>query len=377
MDLQLLARYPFFPAARDYIRESGYTAGELLTDPTFERSRQRALARVRASMSADGIADEPSVNDVEAEIELLSYPVARMILAHFGDQYLSNRYAVAESKLTTKRLSAEKDPDVVWTVAVGLGFPLEPPLEGGSYARLHFLDYLQYSPARDPQWKLVNQPLRGGFVSLARDRVIRLVEEGLRDRLTEELVALERPGREVQRAFPKELNEISTILAAHRARFQQESTGEVRPDAFPPCIKAIWSGIQNHQNIPHMGRFAIVTFLHKQGMDSEAILKFFSAVPDFDVSKSRYQIEHITGKIGGSTEYTPPTCSTMQTYGICPLDMRDDICFSIKHPLSYYRKKLRLVPAKPPTPTPGPAVPAVPAPDAAAPAKPSEVPRAG
>lgn len=376
MELQLLARYPFLPAARDYIKGSGYKAGELLTDPTFDRSRQRALARVRSSMSVDGIPDEPAVNDVEAEIELLSYPVARMVLAHFGDQYLSNRYAVAESKLTTRRLTAEQDADAVWAVAIGLGLPLEPPTEGGSYARLHFLDYLQYSPARDPQWKLVNQPLRGGFVSLSRERVIRLVEEGLRDRLTEELVALEKPGREVQRAFPKELNEISTILAAHRARFQQETTGEVRPEAFPPCIKAIWSGIQNHQNIPHMGRFAIVTFLHKQGMDSEAILKFFSAVPDFDVNKSRYQIEHITGKIGGSTEYTPPTCSTMQTYGICPLDMRDDICFSIKHPLSYYRKSLRLVPAKPPAPPPEIASAPAAAPAPVSPKSP-EAPRAG
>ncbi len=376
MELQLLARYPFLPAARDYIKQSGYKAGELLTDPTFDRARRRALSRVRTAMSVDGIPDEPAVNDVEAELELLSYPVARMVLAHFGDQYLSNRYAVAESKLTTKRLSAEQDADAVWAVAVGLGLPLEPPIEGGSYARLHFLDYLQYSPARDPQWKLVNQPLRGGFVSLSRERVIRLVEEGLRDRLTEELVALEKPGREVQRAFPKELNEISTILAAHRARFQQETTGEVRPEAFPPCIKAIWSGIQNHQNIPHMGRFAIVTFLHKQGMDSEAILKFFSAVPDFDVSKSRYQIEHITGKIGGSTEYTPPTCSTMQTYGICPLDMRDDICFSIKHPLSYYRKSLRLIPAKPAAPPIPVASPPAPAP-APVPPKSPEAPRAG
>lgn len=365
VELQLLARYPFLPSARDYIRESDYKAGELLTDAAFDRARQRAVARVRGALSSDGIPDEPAVNDAEAELELLSYPVARMVLAHFGDSYLSNRYAVAESKLTTRRLGHEQDPQAVWDVATGLGVPLEPPTEGGSYARLHFLDYLHYAPARDAQWKLVNQPLRGGFVSLSRDRVIRLVEEGLRDRLSEELVALERPGREVQRAFPKELNEISMVLSAHRARFQQEATGEVRPEAFPPCISAIWSGIQNHQNIPHMGRFAIVTFLHKQGMDSEAILKFFSAVPDFDVSKSRYQIEHITGKIGGSTEYTPPTCATMQTYGICPLDLRDEICFSIKHPLSYYRKKLRLVPPKPAASPPAPPVNA------------AEVPRAG
>jgi DNA primase large subunit len=139
-------------------------------------------------------------------------------------------------------------------------------------------------------------------------------------------------------------------------RSSQETSGEIRVEAFPPCMKAIWGGIQAHVNIPHMGRFAIVTFLHKLGMDSEAILQFFAQVPDFDVNKSRYQIEHITGKIGGGTEYSSPGCSTMQTYGICPLDQRDEICLNeIRHPLSYYRKKLRRIPPKPAAPPPAPA----------------------
>jgi hypothetical protein len=31
----------------------------------------------------------------------------------------------------------------------------------------------------------------------------------------------------------------------------------------------------------------------------------------------------------------------MQTNGVCPLEKRDSVCFTIKHPLSYYRKGLR------------------------------------
>lgn len=363
VEVQLLARYPFLPQAREHIRTTGYKTGELLADAPFERARSRAMARVRGAMAPDGIPDAATASEAEAELELLSYPVARMILAHVGDSYLSNRYAVAESKLSSHRLAHEDAPDTVWAVAAGLGLPLEPPDEGGSFARMHFLDYLRYAPTRDAAWKLVNQPLRGGFVSLSRDRVIRLAEEGLRDRILEELESLERPGREVARAFPRELNELTVALAAHRARFRPEEGGELRVEAFPPCMKAIWTGIQNHVNIPHMGRFAIVSFLHKLGMDSEAILRFFSAVPDFDVNKSRYQIEHITGKIGGSTEYTPPNCSTMQTYGICPLEQRDYICLNlITHPLGYYRKRLRQLPAKPSPPAA--AEPAAKAPEA-------------
>jgi DNA primase large subunit len=71
-------------------------------------------------------------------------------------------------------------------------------------------------------------------------------------------------------------------------------------------------------------------------MSADEIIKLFGTSPDFDESKTRYQVEHITGKISG-TEYTPPECDTMRTYGIC-IDA-DSLCKRISHPLSYYSKK--------------------------------------
>jgi len=73
---------------------------------------------------------------------------------------------------------------------------------------------------------------------------------------------------------------------------------------------------QGGENVPHQGRFALTTFLHTLGMSADDIMKVFSVSPDFDPRKSRYQVEHITGVISG-TEYTPPECRTMKTYGIC------------------------------------------------------------
>lgn len=353
--LGLHSRYPFLPAARDHVRQLGYTLGDLLTDAAFERARRRGVQRVRSALEAGGIPEAALPSEVDQELELLSYPLARAIVATVGDSYLVNRYAVAESKLLQARLSHE-DPQVVWNVVTGLGITLLAPTQGGSFARLHFLDYLRNAPGRDPDWKLVNQPLQSGYVSLPRERIIRLGEEALKERILEDFEALDRPGRLVQQSMERDLNEVSTLVASHRARFAPEATGEVRLDAFPPCMRAIWTGIQKSMNVPHMGRFAIVSFLHTLGMDSEAILKFFATVPDFDVNKSRYQIEHITGKIGGGSEYTPPSCSTMQTYGICPLEARDDIClYQIHHPLSYYRKRLRQL-GPPPAAPPAPAV---------------------
>lgn len=348
-DVFLFARYPFLPGGRDYVKAQGFTLGDLLTDRLFERARQRAVARARSSLERSGLEDVATATTSDAEIELFSYPVARAIVATVGDSYLTNRYAVAESKLMSSRL-AKEEPELVWRVVQHLGIPLVAPRDEAGFASLHFLPYLRNAPARDPEWKLVNQPLQRGFVSLAPHRVVRLAEEAYKDRLLEEFQTLVKPGRAVQDAFPKELNELMTLVAAHRARFAPESSGEIRLEAFPPCMRAIWGGIQKSVNIPHMGRFAIVSFLHTLGMNSEDILKFFATVPDFSVEKSRYQIEHITGRIGGSTEYSPPSCSTMQTYGICPLEERDEIClYQIHHPLSYYRRRLRMLgPKRPP-----------------------------
>lgn len=340
-DIAQLARYPFLAESRQWVKLEGQTLGDIVSDPTFERVRRRAVARVRGSLEREGIADEAVVNEVDAFTELLSYPLGRALVATIEDAYMRSRYAVAESKLLSDRLRQD-EPGMVRRVAGELAIPVREGDDGK--LRLHFLEFLKFAPGRDPAWKLVNQPLERGEVLLDNDRLIRLCEEALKDRLQEELEELERPGRTLTKVFERDLNEIRTLVAAHRARFAPDVGGPVRPEAFPPCIQAIWKGIAGHVNIPHMGRFAIVSFLHTLGMSSEDVLRYFATLPDFDVNKSRYQIEHITGQIG-ATQYTPPSCSTMQTYGICPLDQRDDLCLNvIHHPLSYYRKKVRWLP---------------------------------
>lgn len=341
-----MARYPFSERARSFVQDEGYSLGDLLGDSVFSRVRVRAVQRVKGCLVPEGIPDAAALDGTSATFELLSYPLARAIVAAVDDPYLRSRYAVGESKLLTQRLAHEDDASLR-AVAVELGVAHEAGATEGVFARLHFIDYLRHQPGREPRWKLVNQALKRGMVALPRAQFARVCEEAFRERLASELDALERPGRTVQNAMGREVNEIGALVRAHRERFAGDHGGPVRTEAFPPCMVSIFEGIKNHVNVPHMGRFAIVSFLHTLGLSAEDILNFFSSVPDFDVNKSRYQIEHITGKIG-ATQYTPPSCSTMQTYGVCPLEARDDLCLNvIHHPLGYYRKRVRQLPRKP------------------------------
>ena len=103
-------------------------------------------------------------------------------------------------------------------------------------------------------------------------------------------------------------------------------------------MKQILSNIQSGENVPHMGRFALVAFLNSLKLDTNDILKMFSTAPDYEEERTRYQVEHITGSIS-STKYKPPGCDKMRTYGICPVEMIDYLCKKKRHPLSYYKAK--------------------------------------
>ncbi|MFX0198433.1 MAG: DNA primase regulatory subunit PriL, partial [Candidatus Hodarchaeota archaeon] len=54
--------------------------------------------------------------------------------------------------------------------------------------------------------------------------------------------------------------------------------------------------------------------------------------------------EHIAGRRGSRTKYIPPRCDTLRTHGICHTS--EEICKGIRHPLAYYRRKLKTIRAE-------------------------------
>jgi DNA primase large subunit len=271
-------------------------------------------------------------------MELLSVPVARMLVVRLAERQLTTRYAQAEAFRVHGALSRDPDPEALPRAAAAVGLPL---VEEGDGFRMHFADYLKAAPS-DPAWKLVLRTLDKGQVRVDRKDAVRLVQEALSRRIAEELDA-ER-GKpmpvEVEAALEPLVERVSPKLDAAKDSWTTGDFGPVQPQLFPPCIKEIFEALKRKENVPHHGRFALATFLNTIGWGSEQILDYLSSTPNFDREKSRYQIEHVTGQKGVGA-YTPPGCATMQTNGVCPLEKRDSVCFTIKHPLSYYRKGLR------------------------------------
>ena len=333
MDLPVLARYPFLREASGYIRAEGISLEELLTDPAYARARALGRGRVLEALERGAPPERVPVAEGDRLAQLLAYPVARILVSAVADTYLIRRYALREAVAAEARLGADLD-DLVLRVAAELGVDLRRA--DGAF-RLHFADFLRHtSTIRETPWKLINQRLDAGYVRLRREKAVRVLRNAVQRRIEEGLPIPVNDA--ILEAFRGDLAEIRGILDAKKAAFKADDIGKVSITRFPPCMYNLLAQIQAHENVPHMGRFAIVSFLHHIGMGNEDIFRVFGDVPDFAVDVTKYQIDHITGTTS-PTEYTPPECSTMKSYGLCPGP--DRICLTIKHPLSYYRIKGR------------------------------------
>jgi len=336
VDLRTLARYPFLKEAAERVKGEAISLEELLTDRAYERARTVGFDRALAALEQGAIPDRPLVIDADALNELLSYAVARMIVSAAVDTYLTRRYAIAEAKLAHARLldDSRADPDFLRSVAAELGVGLER--NDGGY-RLHFTDFLKFtSTMREKEWKLINQRVGGGRVLLSREKSARVLQNAVQGKIDGEL-PLE-VNDLILNALEAEVSQIRKLLKDKHQRWRAEDVGTARITRFPPCMYNLLAAIQNHENVAHMGRFAIVTFLHHVGLSNEEVFRVFGDVPDFAADVTRYQIDHITGT-SSATEYTTPECATMKSYGLCPGP--DALCLTIRHPLSYYRKKSR------------------------------------
>ena len=179
---------------------------------------------------------------------------------------------------------------------------------------------------RDPRWRLVNRICSGEWCTLGRVRS--MIDPG-----TDPGSASSTRCHLVPAGICERLEPITEEISAAYQQQILEQFGEVQEEAFPPCISALIQAIATGTNISHMGRFAVTSFLHTVGMSGTGIVEMFAQAPDFDLEKTMYQVDHISG--GGGTEYTPPSCPTMRTFGLCVNPNKD--CERVNHPLRYYR----------------------------------------
>ena len=327
MDVFGFANYPFVNGALGYVESLDFNLDELFSELAFEGIRERGKERVLEAMG-DGIS-KPDISDkIDAEKELLSYPVARILVSCINDAYLVRRYALAEAKSAHELLKKLPTKSLK---EFALDFGIESTISEQT-SEIHFTDYIRFA-IREPKWKLINRNMKNGYVQLSKEDFARIMEEAVRKRIESNLPVEVPP--EICTALETSLQEIRSEMEARRSEFSIEEFKEIMPDCFPPCVVHALSGAQSGVNLTHSMRFALTSFLLNIGMNVDGIIDLFNVSPDFDEEKTRYQVMHIQG--GTGTTYKSPSCSTMLTYGNCI--GKDSVCERISHPLGFYRKK--------------------------------------
>jgi len=326
--------YPFTQEAAELVRGLGYSLESLLSKSSFKTVRSRAAERVAGAMS-DAIPESTGSTEAENLTELLSYPLARVLVSCLGDPILLRRYALAEAKLAYKRMANEKEGLI--TLASDLGLNLRGP---GPW-KIYFAEYIRAAHhMHSTKWKLTNRDLCEGYLTVTEDELKRILEEVIREKV---LKGLPIPVDEkICQTLVEYLAPLGEELETIKAR-QKVDLGAVQEGAFPPCIKKMLSEVAKGMNLAHSARFALVSFLLQINMTPDDVIALFNTSPDFDIERTRYQVEHIAGAAG--TRYRPPACATMATYGNCPGE--DELCRIIRHPLGYYERRARMfTPAK-------------------------------
>lgn len=286
---------------------------------------------------------QKSPND---DIEIPSFPIAIMMVAATANSFIKKRYALAEAKRVSDLLKGERKEKVMeiadnfkWNIR-----PVKGDTSVGPYSfALHFTDFLKNAADfQDKKWKLVNRLVLNGKVYLTKNEASRLLEEEVRRYIEEKLstkVGL------LPQGIMDRVNRLKQLASEKRGEIRLEEIPKgVVISAFPPCIKGIYDTVLSGRPTSHIGRFALTSFLINIGMTVDSVIDLFRSISDFDERMTRYQVEHIAGVRGSRTKYIPPRCDTLRTHGIC--HTTDEICRKIRHPLAYYRRKLKTVKAE-------------------------------
>jgi DNA primase large subunit len=328
---RLHARYPFLAAAREAVEEADVELGAVVAEGG--RPVERGVERIERALVDGTVAAEGHWG---ARAELLSYPVARVLVSLVDVPGAVEKYARAEATLAYERftddfdeetqlksagegtlsldalladfdLSGEVTPtgDGRFEVAVGAYLDLAAPLDGTA-------------------WRLAARPLADGLVTVTRGELYELLREAVRGRVADGLpLSVPEP---VADALAEEVAALRDTLAP------VERTGDVdrfEPAAFPPCVRTLVEQVRAGE-AGETGRFSLLSFLAATGADFDRVATLLDGSDDL-----RYQYERLAND---GAQFAPPSCVTMQANGDC--HDPDALCEEITQPLAYYERRL-------------------------------------
>ncbi|MFT4958528.1 MAG: DNA primase large subunit, partial [Halobacteriales archaeon] len=303
--------------------------------PVVERARERVVNALTSGTTGD-----PHRN---TRVELLSYPVARVLVSLVDEGAMASLYARAEAADGANRLRSDVEDSTELRSTDDNRMTIdrllrEFDLTGATIEtvdghRLTVAAYLDLAADRDgDEWRLVGRSLNEGWVPIDSDELLTLLETAIEARVAE---GLPLPVPEAI-ADPLE-DDVAAIKAELDDHQFAHSFDEAIPERFPPCIRTLVDRIRDGTAVPDHTTFAVVGFLAAAGMQPAEIVAHFGPDAGIDDRTVKRVAERLVDE-DSCVQYPPPSCATMQAYGDCV--NRDELCDDVGHPLEYYEARL-------------------------------------
>lgn len=325
-----LARYPFLDDAREATRREAPPIDELLERGSRSAALDRAVDRIENALTGETVGDTHR----DPEVEVLSYPLARIIVSLLDDRRVTRRFATAEARTAAMRFRNDLEADRPRPEAIDRErlldeFDLEVNDRDGTLG----VDVRRYlmlvGELEGRQWRLVNRPLEAGYVVLTPDELFVLLEEAVRDRVERDLPL------DVPPEIESSLDDVVDAIHDRLGRSElPETFDRIDPNRFPPCMRALLERVNDGERLPSHSRFALASFLTSIGLapaDLDAVIE--NEIPPELVTMA----EAVIGE-EGPTQFPPGSCETMVVFGDC-IDP-DELCERISNPLEYYHRRL-------------------------------------
>jgi len=347
MSARLYARYPFLEAARQAVGELDVDIETLIETgaPAVDRGRTRVE---RALMAGRVDAEDP--DEWRDEDELLSYPIARILVSLLDSGAAIDKYAAAEAKTAVERLredfeagddglrsttTARLDRETILD-ELGLSAAIRPAADHAdrepAWFRVRLGSYLRLAGDGEG-WRLVDREVADGEVRIEREELFSLLGTAIRRRIADGLPFEGlTEGEGIVKPLQSDLGELRRLLSERTAVGRIDFVNRA---LFPPCIENLLQKAEDGIELEAFESFTLMAFLTGIGMEPDEIVDFCGE-SSLDPEGIRYQTEYLTDDRG--TQYPPPSCETLSAYGICHNE--DDHWKTASHPLAYYQTRL-------------------------------------
>jgi len=331
-----LAKYPFLNEASLYVKETHFDLQE------FDRMEMNFILD-RSFVKIENFLKNGETNYTleKFEIEILTFLASLLILKSTSIEILTKKFALLESMRFEKYLIEDlkdsfKDERkrLVLLKIFNEVFKINIYLEKivNEYYKIKVVDYVKRSVHfHEEEWKLINRSVKDGYVYLNANEIVRLFRNEL------SLLIVEKVKNMKLATFPNQVINKSQKLKSYWESVNRTYNINygLKKSVTPPCIQHLYDSIEKGENLPHSARLLLATFLLFSGKSIEDIIEVFKKLPDFKENVTRYQLEHLSGKKGGSKKYFVPSCEKIKLEELC---YQTNVCKGVINPIQLLKK---------------------------------------